>query len=71
MHNLWDLVGMNKLKRLEILCQQQRLLSQALFCIKKDKTSMSQGQISMPNFVIFASKIMLVLLTMEIIKKIV
>ena len=45
---------------LKILYQQPRSLSPALLCGKIDETSMSRGHISMPNFVIFASKIILV-----------
>ena len=45
---------------LKILYQQPRSLTLALLCGKTDETSVSRGRISMPNFVIFASKIILV-----------
>ena len=54
-----------------ILYQQPRSLSQALLCGKTDETSMSRGHNSMPNFEMFASKIILVLLIMEILKKVI
>ena len=56
---------------LNILCQQPRSLSLALFCEKADETLMSRGHISMPNFVIFTYKIILVLLIIEILKKVI
>ena len=56
---------------LDIFYKQPRSLSLALFYGKTDETSMSRGHILMPNFVIFTSKITLVLLIMEILMKVI